>query len=86
MRSPAFTWTRSKPAIDDLTAAIELDPDAAAAYYHRATLYRQLGQNEQAAADLATCQRLRELRPSGLPGKGQRSASGRQQADASPPG
>jgi tetratricopeptide (TPR) repeat protein len=71
-------------AIEDLTAAIELDPDAAAAYYHRSTLYRQLGQLENAAADLAKSQHLRELRPSGLPGKGQRSASDRQPADASP--
>jgi tetratricopeptide (TPR) repeat protein len=71
-------------AIEDLTAAIGLDPEAAAAYYHRATLYRQLGQKEQAAADLATSQRLRELRPSGLPGKGQRSASDRPPAGDSP--
>ncbi|HEX4147064.1 MAG TPA: tetratricopeptide repeat protein [Pirellulales bacterium] len=64
-------------AIEDLTTAIELDPDAAAAYYHRSTLYRQLGQIDRAASDLAASQRLRELRPDGLPGKGQRSASDR---------
>ena len=61
-RGPTFSITaiarihldQIQLAIDDLTAAIALDPDAAAAYYHRSTLYRQLGQREKADDDLAT--------------------------------
>jgi tetratricopeptide (TPR) repeat protein len=67
--------SQPQPAIEDLTAAIQLDPQAAAAYYHRATLYRSLGEKSKAAADLAESKRLREVRPSGLPGKGQHTAS-----------
>jgi tetratricopeptide (TPR) repeat protein len=69
-------------AVEDLSAAIALDPDAAAAFYHRAQLYRQLGERDKAAADLAECNRLRDLRPGGLPGKGQRSVEGQRPATA----
>lgn len=49
---------RHPDALEDLTYAINLDPDYAEAYEERARLYDKLGESENAKADLA---RAREL-------------------------
>src|SRR5580704_17009792 len=53
-------------AIDDYTAAIQLSPDYAAAIYHRAKLYLDLGDRKKALPDLNTAVRLTSSDPQPL--------------------
>src|ERR1700674_1949565 len=60
------TQGQRQQAIDDYTAAIQLSPDYAAAIYHRAKLYLDLGDKKKALPDLNAAIRLMPKDPQPL--------------------
>ncbi len=50
-----------RQAIADFTAAIRIQPDLVAAYYWRGRVYKELGNEKEAAKDFAEADKLRPL-------------------------